>query len=60
VAGSRLQENKHFPSDVLFGAALGIVGGRSVTLGGGRARVSLVPLAGPGRGFGVAVVGAWR
>lgn len=60
VAGSRLQENKHFPSDVLFGAALGIVGGRSVTVGRGRARVALVPLAVPDGGFGVALVGGWR
>ena len=60
VAGSRLQENKHFPSDVLFGATLGIMGGRSVTAGRGRAHVSLVPLAVPEGGFGVAVVGAWR
>jgi hypothetical protein len=60
VAGSRLQENKHFPSDVLFGAALGSVGGRSVTAGRGRAQVSLVPLPVPEGGFGVAVVGAWH
>jgi len=60
VAGSRLQENKHFPSDVLFGAAVGIVGGRSVTVDRGRARVALVPLAVPGGGLGAAVVGGWR
>ena len=32
VAGSRLQENRHYMSDVLFGAAVGIVSGRTVTI----------------------------
>ena len=31
VAASRLHDNKHFASDVVFGAAVGIVVGRSVT-----------------------------
>lgn len=31
VAMSRLHDNRHFASDVVFGAALGIVIGRSVT-----------------------------
>ena len=60
VAGSRLQENKHFPSDVVFGATLGIVGGRSVTFGRARARAVVAPFVAPGRGLGVAVVGEWR
>ena len=33
VAGSRLSENAHFLSDVLFGAGIGIVSGRTVTVG---------------------------
>ena len=37
VAGSRLQENRHYASDVMVGAALGIVSGRAVTVGRGRA-----------------------
>lgn len=47
VAGSRLSENAHFLSDVLFGAGIGIVSGRTVTVG----RVhpfSIAPIAGPG------------
>lgn len=50
VAGSRLQANKHFTSDVVFGAALGITAGRAVTFGR-RSRVALAPVlfpAGPG------------
>ena len=31
VAASRLQENRHFLSDVVFGAAVGIIAGRTVT-----------------------------
>lgn len=60
VAGSRVQENKHFPSDVIFGAAIGIAGGRSVTFGRGRGLVALAPFALPGGGLGVAVVGCSR
>ena len=33
VGASRVQAGKHFTSDVVFGAALGIVAGRTVTLG---------------------------
>ncbi len=33
VAASRLQENRHYASDVIFGAAIGIVAGRTVTVG---------------------------
>jgi len=31
VAMSRLHDNRHYASDVIFGAALGVVIGRSVT-----------------------------
>ena len=34
VAMSRLHDNRHFASDVAFGAALGVVIGRSVTFHG--------------------------
>jgi len=58
VAGSRLQENKHFASDVLVGAALGIVSGRAVTVGRGRATFALSPFAAPGgAGVGLTLVG---
>lgn len=52
VAASRLQENRHFASDVIFGAAIGIVAGRTVTVGRGRNAFSLAPVAVPG-GAGV-------
>lgn len=53
VSGSRVQQNQHFPSDVLFGAALGVASGRTVTVGhGGR---TLLVSAAPVRG-GVAAV----
>jgi membrane-associated phospholipid phosphatase len=54
VAASRLQENKHFASDVIFGAAVGIVAGRTVTIGRGSARFAVSPVIVPG-GAGVMV-----
>ena len=54
VAGSRLQENRHYMSDVIFGAAVGIVSGRAVTVGRGRGVFSVAPFAvrgGGGVGF---------
>ena len=54
VAGSRLQENRHYMSDVIFGAAVGIVSGRAVTIGRGRGAFSVVAVAvkdGGGVGF---------
>lgn len=48
VGGSRLQENRHYLSDVLFGAAIGIVSGRTATIGRGAATFSLSPLVAPG------------
>lgn len=59
VGGSRLQANKHFASDVLFGAGVGIAAGRAVTFDHGRKRLSLAPLVVPG-GAGIAVVGVGR
>lgn len=50
VAGSRLQENRHFMSDVLFGAAIGIVSGRAVSVGHGQARFAVTPFATLGGG----------
>jgi membrane-associated phospholipid phosphatase len=59
VAGNRLPENKHFLSDVLFGAAVGIASGRTVTIGQGRARFALSPLTAPGGGgIGLTLVDA--
>jgi len=50
VAGSRLQTRRHHMSDVAFGAALGILAGRSVTIGHGAARMAVSPAAMPGGG----------
>jgi membrane-associated phospholipid phosphatase len=47
VAASRLTENQHFTSDVIFGAAIGIVSAHAVTLGHGRTRVGVAPFASP-------------
>jgi membrane-associated phospholipid phosphatase len=48
VAMSRLQENRHFLSDVVFGAALGVVAGRTTTRHG-RAHWALIPDVSKGR-----------
>jgi acid phosphatase family membrane protein YuiD len=51
IAASRLQENKHFPSDVVFGAALGIAAGRSLSIRHAKGVVSVGPACfaqGPG------------
>jgi len=50
VAVSRLSENQHFASDVIFGAGIGIVSGRAMTIGKGRAAVTVTPLRLPGGG----------
>jgi membrane-associated phospholipid phosphatase len=56
VAGSRVQMKRHYLSDVTMGAAIGIMGGRSVTVGRGDARFALAPAAVPG---GAAVQFSW-
>ncbi|MBS1817333.1 MAG: phosphatase PAP2 family protein [Acidobacteria bacterium] len=43
VAASRLHDNRHYLSDVVFGAAVGVIGGRTVTQHG-RGTWTLVPL----------------
>ena len=43
VAASRVQMKRHFLSDVAFGAAIGIVAGRTVTVGRGRAQFAVAP-----------------
>jgi membrane-associated phospholipid phosphatase len=47
VAASRVQMKRHFLSDVAFGATIGIVAGRTVTVGRGRARFAVAPTASP-------------
>jgi membrane-associated phospholipid phosphatase len=43
VAASRVQVKRHFLSDVTFGAAIGIVSARAVTVGRGNARFAVAP-----------------
>ena len=47
VGASRLTENQHFASDVIFGAAIGIVSAHAVTIGHGTKRVGVAPFASP-------------
>jgi hypothetical protein len=56
VAASRLHDDRHFLSDVLFGSALGIASGWTVVGRHGRGDYTLMPV--PTRG-GVAVVFLW-
>lgn len=56
VAASRVQMKRHYLSDIAFGAALGIVAGRTVILGRDRT-VTLAPLLAPG-GAGVSIT--WK
>lgn len=54
VATSRLHENRHFLSDVIFGGTLGLVVGRTVTRHG-RNQWTITPTAPTGDGFGLVV-----
>ncbi len=44
VATSRVQMERHYVSDVIAGATVGILAGRSVTIGRGSARFSVQPM----------------
>jgi membrane-associated phospholipid phosphatase len=48
IATARVHDDKHYLSDVVFGAAMGIAGSRTV-LRTGQYRVQLVPAIAPGR-----------
>ena len=50
VAASRMESKRHYLSDVAFGAAVGIVAGRTVTIGRGDARFAVAPAVAPGGG----------
>jgi hypothetical protein len=52
VATSRLHENRHHLSDVVFGATVGLVAGRTVTRHG-RHSYALIPITGPRGGVGI-------
>ena len=57
VAASRVEMRRHYLSDVAFGAALGILAGRNVTVGPGH-RFMLTPMMTPGgAGAGVTWIG---
>jgi membrane-associated phospholipid phosphatase len=56
VAASRVQDKRHYLSDVAFGAVVGIVVGRSVTVGHGNHRFAVEPMVPGSGGFGVAFV----
>ncbi len=55
VAASRLHDNRHFASDVVFGAALGTAVGWTVVGRHGRSNYALLPVRVPG-GIGVNIV----
>ena len=55
VSVSRMVDDQHFASDVIFGAALGIVSGRAASFGHGLHRVSVSPSLLP---RGIAITGS--
>ena len=50
ISGARLQANSHFSTDIIAGAALGILAGRAATVEIAGARVSASPMILPGGG----------
>jgi membrane-associated phospholipid phosphatase len=50
VGMARIEKQKHFLRDVAFGAAIGILSGRTVTIGSGEKRFAVSPMATPGGG----------
>lgn len=59
VAASRLSDNRHYLSDVVFGATIGVLAGRTVTIGHGAARFAMIPMVVRG-GAGVSLVSISR
>ena len=55
LATSRVQMMRHHISDVMVGASVGLLAGRSVTFGRGSKRFALEPMVVPGGG-GVSLV----
>ncbi len=56
VAASRIQDKRHFLSDVAFGAVIGIVAGRTVTVGHGGHQFTVEPMVPRGGGVGISFV----
>ncbi len=50
IAASRLSENRHFLSDVVFGAAIGLAAGRAIGFSAGGTRFDVSALLAPGGG----------
>lgn len=50
TAVSRISSNKHWASDVVFGAAVGMASARTVTLHLRKHKITLMPVVGPGGG----------
>ena len=59
VAASRVQMKRHYLSDVVFGATIGIVAGRTVAIGRNREWMltPIAPYSGTGGGAGFTFVG---
>ena len=51
ISGARLQANSHYPTDLIMGAALGVLSGHAATFELGRRRVSLSPSVPAGGGL---------
>lgn len=56
IAASRIQERRHYLSDVAFGAVVGIVSGRAVTVGVGDHQFAVEPMVPASGGVGIAFV----
>jgi membrane-associated phospholipid phosphatase len=56
VAASRIQDKRHYLSDVAMGAVVGIVAGRAVTVGHGNHRFAVQPMVPDSGGVGIAFV----
>ena len=52
ITGARMQANSHYATDLIMGAAVGILSGRAATFELGQKRIQLSPAATPG-GFAV-------
>lgn len=56
VATARVHDNKHYLSDVIFGAAIGVAAERTVMLRAGRYGLTFAPAAGGGRAGAIVAV----
>ena len=54
ISAARLQANSHYPSDIIMGAAIGVLAGRAATFEMAGRRVSLSPAVAAGGGIVIA------